>query len=151
MQAPVDIRYVTMDYNMGPLSFDIVNPFADEGSTYVATPPFVTPPPIKRTKVGDLFSLRVAYCSFFALCHPWCGGGGGAGRDRRRWCRLPIRSEWTGRPAQPSPVAPSSTRHAPRHHSNGGPGGHLTHEPTLRGWSGGWCGGAVACCTRCST
>jgi hypothetical protein len=48
LQAPVDIRYVTMDYNMGPLAFDIVNPFADEGSTYVVPPPLFslpTPPP----------------------------------------------------------------------------------------------------------
>lgn len=76
LQAPVDIRYVTMDYNMGPLSFDIVNPFADEGSTTGKTQMVSSPHSLRMdwaagsTVTGGPFEHKVFYLSSLAFHAP---------------------------------------------------------------------------------
>jgi carbonic anhydrase len=76
LQAPVDVRYVTMDYNMGPLSFDIVNPYADEGSTTGKTQMVSSSHSLRMdwaagsTVTGGPFEHKVYYLSSLAFHAP---------------------------------------------------------------------------------
>ncbi|ELR17298.1 carbonate dehydratase, putative [Acanthamoeba castellanii str. Neff] len=80
LQAPVDIRYVTMDYNMGPLSFDIVNPFADEGSTTGKTQMVSSPHSLRMdwapgsTVTGGPFEHKARPATPLTACCSECAG-----------------------------------------------------------------------------
>jgi carbonic anhydrase len=76
LQAPVNIQYVMMDYNMGPLAFDIVNPFADEGSTTGQTQMVASSHSLRMdwvagsTLTGGPFEHKVFYLSSLAFHAP---------------------------------------------------------------------------------